>query len=174
MNISLSLCLSFFTSPCLHPLTFRVFHMGSLYVLTSKSDHLHDLECVCCWFSSLLFCRSCTQASLFVVCFSLYPLSWDNWRNISIAFLRINNAYGFLTRYIFFCLCLLFLSHRERIHSAPLLRFSGPLEPSRHRCEFIADVPANRTNTSGPLHTVIDTSNTTEIDVSVTVSRRDF
>jgi hypothetical protein len=52
MKISLSLCLSFFTSSYLPFLLFRVSHMGSLYVLMSKGDHLHDLAICVSWFCS--------------------------------------------------------------------------------------------------------------------------
>jgi hypothetical protein len=72
MKISLSLCLSFFTSSYLPFLLFRVLHMGSLYVLMSKSDHLHDLAIWVSWFCSFSSAgpvprRLCS----FFFCFSL-------------------------------------------------------------------------------------------------------
>jgi hypothetical protein len=172
-EISLSLCLSFLTSPSAPFLICLVTHMGSPYVLMSKSDHLHDLECVCSWFSSFLFCRSCTQASLFVYQVSSVVFCYGAEKS-SLAFLSINNAYGFLTRFVSLAYVCCLLVYRKRIHSAPLLHFPSPLEPSRHRGDINADVLTPKANASGRSNTAIDANNTTDIDVSATVSRRDF
>jgi len=85
----------FFTSSSVPFLIFCMFHMGSLYVLMSKSDHLHYLECVFLGFFFSLLRALCPGA--------FTPFS----------FLLNNIAYGFLTRPVFFCSCLLFVFSQE-------------------------------------------------------------
>jgi hypothetical protein len=67
-----------------------------------------------------------------------------------------------------------FLAYRKRIYSAPLLHFPSPLEPSRYHLDSNVNVTTHETSPSGPSNAVIETDDATDIDVSVTVSRRDF
>jgi hypothetical protein len=112
--------------------------------------------------------------SICLSCFFLCPLLWDKSRNVSFAFLSRDNAYGFLTHFVSLAYVCYLLVHRKRIHSAPLLHFPSPIEPSWHRSDINAEVPVDKANTSSHSYAVTETNNTPEIDVSITVSRRDF
>jgi hypothetical protein len=174
MKISLSLCLSFFTSSYLPFLLFSVLHMGSLYVLMSKSDHLHDLAICVSWFYSFPSVdpvprRLCSflllsLSSFLGVCREAH-LSLSSQSTTPMAF-RSN-----LFSFAYIC-C--FLAYRKRIHSAPLLHFPNPLEPSKYHPNPNADVTTDETNTSRPSNTVPEIDDATDIGASVTVSRRNF
>jgi hypothetical protein len=174
MKISLSLCLSFFTSSYLPFLLFRVSHMGSLYVLMSKSDHLHDLAICVSWFCSFPSAGPVPRRLYsFLVSLSVLYHGMCGEADLSLSSQSTTPMASRLNLFSFAYICC-FLAYRKRIHSAPLLRLPSPLEPSRYTLNPNADVTTNDTNASKPSNTVAEIDNATDIDVSVTVSRHDF
>lgn len=67
-----------------------------------------------------------------------------------------------------------FLDHRQRVHSAPLLRCPHSVMPSQPHRNFSAGVQPSEATTLDPSNTVVRIGDTADIDVSIAVSRRDF
>lgn len=148
--------------------------MDPLYVLMSKSDRLQDLAM--CVFGRVSFSSADPvfrrlYSLLFVLSSSIMGCTE---RHLSLSDLKPMMPMASLldlSSFAYFC-C--FLDHRQRVHSAPLLRYPGSATPSQPHRNFSADVPLSEATTFEPSHTVVRIENTADKDTSVTVSRRDF